>query len=313
LAPPQRSNGGAPRVLVVDDEEWAAKEVSEILARLLPCKAEATTNPAEACGNARSYDLIVTDLVMPGRDGLALLAEIKTLAPTCEVVVVTVAPQVSTAIAAMRLGAVDYVKREAGEEWLAVLVASARHALRRRPSLRAPGYHREHILEFFFDRIATRVKVGVAGQFPPGVALEYLVKLLLDSCTGFNASLMRHKTIDEELDVVCLNNSSHPFWVKQETVIVVECKDRGSRRPGANERGRLEQKIRNREGRATAGIFVSTNGFASTFHVRRIATPVPGGPPPLIIPIDETELSDWVDAPDRLEWLSSRAIAEVLT
>src|SRR5260370_12801955 len=97
--------------------------------------------------------------------------------------------------------------------------AAARHALRRRPSLRAPGYHREHLLEFFLDRISSGLKRGVVGQFPPGVALEYLVKLLLDSCNGFNASLMRHKTVDEELDIVCLNNSLHPFWAKQGSVI----------------------------------------------------------------------------------------------
>jgi hypothetical protein len=73
------------------------------------------------------------------------------------------------------------------------------------------------------------------------------------------------RTSNEENDIVCLNQSNHPFWDRQGLVILVECKDYGKKKPGDNERGRLERKIRSRQGQSTVGIFVSPSGFAKTF------------------------------------------------
>ena len=101
------------------------------------------------------------------------------------------------------------------------------------------------------------------------------------------------------------------FWSRQGLVILVECKDFSKELPGDSERGRLEQKIRNRQGQSTVGIVVSSSGFASTFLKPLSYTPVPGGPPPVIIPIDGESLRAWVESYDRLAWLPERAVAAV--
>lgn len=304
------------RVLVVDDDLNDGRILAAAIARELGCQVSATSDFREAMpkGDRPAFDVVVTDFLMPNRDGLALLAEIKAHVPTCEVVVVTIAPQIKAAVACMRIGAADYCRRGPDDESMAGILAVIAKILHLRPSLRAPGYHREYLIDFFSERIGTdpTQKRATFGQLPPGLALEYVVKLLLDSCEGFETRWMRFKTPDEELDLVCLNNSEHPFWVRQREIVLVECKDWGKAKPGANERGRLEQKIRNRDGRSSVGLFVSTAGFAKTFLFRRGQTAVPGGQPPLILAIDGSELRGWIEARDRSEWLVRHATQTIM-
>ena len=57
------------------------------------------------------FDIAVIDLVMPGMDGLELLAEIKRMAPETEVVMITGHATVETAVQAMKNGAYDYLQK----------------------------------------------------------------------------------------------------------------------------------------------------------------------------------------------------------
>jgi CheY-like chemotaxis protein len=304
------------RILVIDDQEAVARHIADALSKLVPCVADYTNNPKNAVGgkHGEKFDLVITDLRMPGLDGLAVLAEVKALAPSCEVIVLTLRASLQSAIDAMKLGAVEYIGREEDEDGYLVATANAvRRALLYRPSERAPGFHRENLILFLLERLGSTAKPhrDQFGQLPRGLALEYAVKLMLESCAGFETTWHRFRTKNEENDIVCLNQSNHPFWARQGLVILVECKDYGRKKPGDNERGRLERKIRSRQGQSTVGIFVSPSGFAKTFLSPKDITPVPGGPPPVIVPIDEEALWLWVEAHDRLAWLTDRAVASV--
>ena len=100
-----------PRVLVVDDEAG----VRESLRMLLHGECEVAT--AESADQALQRiaeappDLILLDLVMPGRSGLELLEELRQLDVRPPVVVLTATKTVTTAVEAMKLGAVDYVTK----------------------------------------------------------------------------------------------------------------------------------------------------------------------------------------------------------
>jgi CheY-like chemotaxis protein len=304
------------KVLVIDDQEVVARYIADNLTESVPCNATYTKNPKDAVGgrHGEKFDLVITDLRMPGLDGLAVLAEVKALAPRCEVIVLTVRASLQSAIDAMKLGAVEYIGREEDEDsYLDNTIAAVRKALLYRPSERAPGFHRENLILFLLERLgkSTVTRKESFGQLPAGLALEYAVKLLLETCSGFETTWHRFRTANEENDIVCLNQSNHPFWDRQGLVILVECKDYGKKKPGDNERGRLERKIRSRQGQSTVGIFVSPSGFAKTFLTPKDITPVPGGPPPVIIPIDEEALWAWVASYDRLAWLTDRAVASV--
>jgi DNA-binding NtrC family response regulator len=99
------------RVLVVDDEAG----VRESLRMLLHGECEvATAENAEAAlariAEARP-DLILLDLVMPGRSGLELLEELRAQGEPPPVIVLTATKTVTTAVEAMKLGAADYVTK----------------------------------------------------------------------------------------------------------------------------------------------------------------------------------------------------------
>ena len=310
------ANGGITlgNAIVLDDDEKEAQHLAGLLGKAVPCNIEASSNAQAAVGRIHegNCDLLITDLNMPGRDGLAVLAEIKALAPRCEVIVLTAYSSIRSAIDCMKLGAIDYVVKDEGVRWLDQLTQVIRLALGTRPSGRAPGFHRENLIHFFLERVGIKKDSDeFYGHFPPGLALEYAVKLLVESCDGFETTWHRWRTPSEEHDVVCLNQVRHGFWSRQGPIVLVECKDYGNTRPGANERGRFEEKIRNRQGQATAGIFVSSKGFAKTFQNPLSRTPVPGGPPPIIITIDREGLQAWSKAFDRLSWLTERAVASV--
>ena len=99
------------RVLVVDDEPG----VQESLRMLLKDACEvATVGHVEAALQAIAAappDLILLDLVMPGRSGLDLLAELAERGVRTPVIVLTATKTVATAVEAMKLGAADYVTK----------------------------------------------------------------------------------------------------------------------------------------------------------------------------------------------------------
>jgi DNA-binding NtrC family response regulator len=98
-------------VLVVDDEAG----VRESLRMLLHGECEVAT--AESADAALAHlgasppDLILLDLVMPGRSGLELLEELRQLDEPPPVIVLTATKTLTTAIEAMKLGAADYVTK----------------------------------------------------------------------------------------------------------------------------------------------------------------------------------------------------------
>jgi len=103
------------RVLVVDDER---------LSRIsMVCQLKDAFYEAEACESASvalsalaraNWDVVVTDLRMPGMSGLELLAEIRRQYPAVDVIVITAYGSVETAVDAMRAGAADFLTKPFG-------------------------------------------------------------------------------------------------------------------------------------------------------------------------------------------------------
>jgi DNA-binding NtrC family response regulator len=115
-----------PQVAVLDDEA----RMTEVLAMLLRREGLEVTCFTEprACVAAlaeRGFDLLFTDLKMPGMDGLAVLKEARRLAPDMPVVLMTAHASVPTALAAVREGAFDYVEKPFDNEACKALVQRA--------------------------------------------------------------------------------------------------------------------------------------------------------------------------------------------
>ena len=100
------------RILVVDDEEIARQNLMHVLGRegwQVDCAADATQ--ATALLEANPYQLVLTDLRMPGIDGLSLLRSIKARDASVEVIVITAHASAGSAVEAMRAGAFFYVEK----------------------------------------------------------------------------------------------------------------------------------------------------------------------------------------------------------
>jgi two-component system response regulator HydG len=120
------------RVLVADDKQNMPKLFRRILSTDYEVVAAEDGTRALALIAAGDFDVIVTDLKMPGADGLTVLRETRRLQPDAEVILMTAYGTVSTAIAAMKEGAFDYLTKpfEPDEAQLAVERALERKRLR---------------------------------------------------------------------------------------------------------------------------------------------------------------------------------------
>lgn len=100
------------RILVVDDEEIARRNLSHVLEREgyeVDCAQDGAA--ALALLAESDYQLVLTDLRMPGIDGLELLRQTKARWPDTEVVMITAHANASSAVEAMTSGAFYYVEK----------------------------------------------------------------------------------------------------------------------------------------------------------------------------------------------------------
>jgi DNA-binding NtrC family response regulator len=99
------------RVMVVDDERGVRESLRLLLADECEVEAVASVDSALAGIRADAPDLVLLDLVMPGRSGFDLLAELSAMPTAPPVVVLTATRTIATAVEAMKRGAVDYVTK----------------------------------------------------------------------------------------------------------------------------------------------------------------------------------------------------------
>ena len=103
------------RVLVVDDEPGLREFVGDSLRLDGHDVVEAEDGRVAIKKlDERGFDLVVTDLRMPHVDGLTLIKKLKAEQPEVEVIVMTAFGAVDTAVAAMKLGAFDYLQKPLG-------------------------------------------------------------------------------------------------------------------------------------------------------------------------------------------------------
>jgi two-component system, OmpR family, response regulator CpxR len=114
------------KVLLVDDE----KDFVEVLAERLQNRGfevRQAFNGEDAINllNQQDADVVILDVLMPGKDGVQTLSEIKQLKPLTEVIMLTGYGTIDTAIQGMKFGAYDYLMKPTETEDLVVKINKA--------------------------------------------------------------------------------------------------------------------------------------------------------------------------------------------
>jgi two-component system nitrogen regulation response regulator NtrX len=113
------------RVLIVDDEPSVLLETSASLKRHYEVLTASRAEEAERMLGEQKVDLLLTDLRLPGKDGISLLESVKGSHPDLPVVLMSGHGTIEEAVKAIRLGAVDFVEKPFGPERLQVTVERA--------------------------------------------------------------------------------------------------------------------------------------------------------------------------------------------
>jgi putative nucleotidyltransferase with HDIG domain len=119
------------RILVVDDEETIREIVSSMLtgAHFQARQASSGNEALSILESSEEFDLVLSDLMMPEMDGIALLEQVKERYPDMPIVMVTAVHDISVALQALRNGAYDYLLKPFEREQL---LATVRRALENR-------------------------------------------------------------------------------------------------------------------------------------------------------------------------------------
>ena len=114
------------KILIVDDEEGMRRLLRRVLSRE-GFETSAAGSGAEALQMVGSdqFDLVITDVKMPGMDGVELLKELYAFDPSLPVVVITAYGTVESAVQALRAGAYDYITKPFETDEIKLTVAKA--------------------------------------------------------------------------------------------------------------------------------------------------------------------------------------------
>lgn len=191
------------RVLIVDDDPALLMALPETLGLKLPSLAVDTADSA-AAALARiaetDYDAIVTDIKMPGMDGLALLKEIRVLRPTTPTLLITGHGDHDLAIQALRGGAYDFIQKPIDRDYFVAALSRAvqiRQMSRRIDEQQAALERHAHELERVVDerthdlREANRIKDEFLAT------LSHELRTPLNSMFGW-IHLLREGALDQE-------------------------------------------------------------------------------------------------------------------
>jgi DNA-binding NtrC family response regulator len=112
-----------PRILIIDDEPLMRISIGDALkAEGYQVKVAATGPEGADFIKKDQFDIIISDLRLPGMDGLQVLQTCKEVSPRSGVIVITAHGSVETAIEAMKTGAYDYVTKPFSMDELLLIV-----------------------------------------------------------------------------------------------------------------------------------------------------------------------------------------------
>jgi DNA-binding NtrC family response regulator len=115
-----------PSILIIEDKSAMQQMLSATLSSE-GYEVDLASNGTEGISRAKEkrYDLVLTDLKLPGADGLQVLSEVKENDPEASVIVMTAYATVENAVQAIKLGAFDFITKPFDTDRLSILIKRA--------------------------------------------------------------------------------------------------------------------------------------------------------------------------------------------
>ncbi len=145
------SNSPRSRILFVDDETEITAILSDLFEGQYECATAGSAEEALERIRQSNFDLVVSDITMPGLSGLDMIPHVKSLAPNAVVVMISGVQTVESAIGALRLGAFDYVMKPFD---LRQVEAVVKRALDHQDLIVAKQRYEDHLEELVEQRTA---------------------------------------------------------------------------------------------------------------------------------------------------------------
>jgi len=119
------------QILIVDDQINTCKSLQAILKKS-GYRSEYTLSAEEALGRVRggAFDIVISDIRMPGMDGMQLLEELKKIQPHLVVIMVTGFATIKSAVDAIQKGAYDYLPKPFTPDEVRVIIQRAAEKIR---------------------------------------------------------------------------------------------------------------------------------------------------------------------------------------
>ena len=102
----------AERLLIVEDEDTLCESLQRVLSgEGYEVDSADSAESALTLLEGKSYDLIITDIILPGISGIELLAKYKKKNPAQKVIIITAYASLATAVEAIKAGACDFIMK----------------------------------------------------------------------------------------------------------------------------------------------------------------------------------------------------------
>ncbi|HWO18694.1 MAG TPA: response regulator [Kofleriaceae bacterium] len=257
----------AGRILIVDDDpDFVASYKEFLTAEGYAVEVASNGQEARTRFEEPGWGLIVIDQKLRGPggpdEGLDLAVVAMRKAPEAKVIIATAYAEPASIARAFDLGVYDYLQKDQFFE--ALLRAKVRNAMevwRERALAALSTERREQELASAWEDAQTVRDPQLKGDL-----LEFIMFLLFRTIPGFEHAQVNRQNHLEEIDVLVQNSSTDPFWQREGSYLLIECKNWSSP-VGVPELKLFRQKIGDRFGRSTLGFMIAMNGYTETTKI----------------------------------------------
>ncbi|MBN1271993.1 MAG: response regulator [Candidatus Aminicenantes bacterium] len=194
------------KILVVDDDITVCKSISQAIS-IEGYDVDTALSGEEALKKDMKspYDLIITDLMMPGISGLELLKSLKPRRPDVKLIMVTGYPTIKTAVESIKIGAFDYIAKPFTPQDIRSVIHRALKTAKIEPKMAMPpGLYYISGHTWLRREEKSRVTVGITADYLQTIGDITRVELPSENQSISQGEVCAH--IEDD------NKFVHPVW-----------------------------------------------------------------------------------------------------